>query len=339
MAIIDTELLIYRAAVNNDTASNGGRMSSTQATSGSIGNGFPNVDQTERTTGSTKYRKLFWKIANDNDLAYQNPKFWINIVTPGDDIIGITGGNPTNIQSDLTGSEDYYGGGVLNSNIIIGATSCVVLVESWALMEVFRIGDKVRISDMETLGVLDVNGTGNEEFVILDSVTPAGNLITLAWTGGLVNGYVTTGAGTGVSSVVEPSDVIGSFDSFVVTSAAGLYDEITNPIAVDSIGGVYDTWTLTFTSPSVFSCVGTIEGNLGSGSIGASFAPINTNFSKPYFTMDSAGWSGSLLAGDLVTFTTYPASWSFWAKRIVPIGASPTSPDNWTVATIGDTSA
>ena len=61
MPILDNEIIWRPAALMSDTvpAQNGGRMTLSQLVSGVKNNLFPDVSQSERTAGSTKWRKAF----------------------------------------------------------------------------------------------------------------------------------------------------------------------------------------------------------------------------------------------------------------------------------------
>lgn len=336
MAILQSELKLYRAEVVNDTGTNGGIMSINEAASGVANNLFPDVTEAERSSGVIRYRKGFYKVANDADLGLSSPRVFIPFNTDANDMVVMFAGTQDNIQSafDPTTASvpDQYGCGQLNANISAAATSLVVAVEDWTNAVIFRIGDNVRISDQATVG-----GAGNEEFVTLDSVTPAGNLITLTWTGGLTNGY--TAASTKVSSVYEPTGPIQATAdaSYTVTSASGTYNEGGFPVEGDNIGGVYDDWTLTFTSATAFDCVGTNSGAVGSGAIGSDFQPTNGDFAVPYFILRTAGWGGTWATNDTLQFTTQPAAVPLWFKQVVPAGASIVAGNSFEVAIDGQT--
>ena len=68
--------------------------------------------------------------------------------------------------------------------------------------------------------------------------------------------------------------------------------------------------------------LGDMVGALGTGNLSADLEPVNSDFSRPYFTLRSAGFSGSFVAGDSIIFQTHPTAMPLWLKEIVPKGAS-----------------
>lgn len=319
MPITNTELLLYKAAEMSDASTNGGRMSANVITTAVKGNVWSDVSQSERIVGSNKFRKVFPKVANDADLTLSNPKLFIEAQTGADDRVNFFVGTQTDQQTDITGSERLYGGATANAMIGIGAATIDVLQENGADV-IFADGDTIRISDKT-----DINDVGgSEEFVTIDTggvSAPTGDVRTLTIVApGPLNAYA-SGLGTKVSSVYEPTDIVSAFSSFVITSSLGTYVTGGNLI-VDNIGGIQQDWTLTFTSATAFDLTGDTLGAVASGNISSTFAPNNTDFTKPYFSMNSAGWGGTYVGGDTITFTTTPASVPIWLERTVPAGAA-----------------
>ena len=336
MPIQSSELLFYKSDVVSDATSNGGRMSATAIPDGVKNNVWPDVPQGERTAGSTKYRKVFIKVANDADITLVDPRVFIETPTPGDDRVLIFPGTQTDTQGDLTGSERLYGAGGLDANVSAGATTLAVNCEA-AADAIFQNGDLIRISDKD--GVGDANG--NVDFIRLaatNAVSWNGGKATLTFAAGqsLLTGY--TAASTRVASVIEAADVAASVDGWTETSTSGTYDETTHPVVTDSIGTIEQTWTITFSNATTFTCVGNTLGSVGGGTIGGGdFAPNNADFSKPYFTLtDSGGWGGTWASGDTLDFTTHPAAIPVWEKRIVPAGANSLSANKVVLAITGE---
>lgn len=319
MPITNTELLLYKAAEFSDSPTNGGRMSANVITSAVKGNVWPDVSQSERTAGSNKFRKVYPKVANDADLTLSNPKIFIETNTGADDRVNFFAGTQIDTQTDITGSERIFGGATANTAIAIGAATIDVLMEKGADL-IFVQGDTLRISDKTSVN--DVGG--KEEFVTISTggvSAPTGDVRTLTIDApGPVNSFL-TGIGTKISSVYEPANIVSAFSSFVITSSLGTYVTASNLI-VDNIGGIQQNWTLTFTSATAFDLTGDTLGAVGSGNISSTFAPNNTDFTKPYFSMNSAGWGGTYVAADTITFTTAPASVPLWLERTVPAGAA-----------------
>jgi hypothetical protein len=328
MSIIAAELVWRKPLEVSDAGTNGGRMGHLAITSGVKNNIFPDVPQSERTAGSTKYRKAFIHVANDADLSLVAPKVFVESRTPGDDHVVFVVGTQTDTQSALSGSEQRYGQGQLNGNVSGGTNTITVAVED-AANAIFVNGMKIRISDKAT-----INGAGNEEYVTI-SGTPSyvGNVATIVLTTNLANGY--SAASTKVSSVYEPADVTTAISNWVETGT-GTYNESTYPVLGDNISTIEQVWTLTFTSASAFSVVGDTVGSVGNGNTGSDFAPTNSNYSKPYFTLRSAGWGGTWTTGNTIVFRTSPAAIPLWYRRVVPIGANSLSGNSVIVAVDGE---
>ena len=324
MAVLTSEVKFYRSAVVSDSAANGGRMGIIESVSGVSQNVFPDVPEAERVAGSTKYRKLFVKIENPNEEALLNTFLFLNQITPADDEMRFFPGTQTDVQSDI-GSPDLYGVGQLQATVLAAVSTFVVTVEDWSAGAIFRDGDTIRISD----------GTNEEIHVISGAPTPAGNNITIDIVGALANGY--NSSNTFISSGIDLGDLVGSFDTWVETTGAGTYAEATpGNVVVDSIGGVEQDWTLTFTNSTNFGLVGNTLGSVGSGSIGGDFAPNNANFSRPYLTILSAGWGGTWATGNTITFSTRPASPGIWYERVVPAGAAALAANSISNVVVGE---
>lgn len=330
MTIQAGELVWRRPQESSDVGSNGGRMTSTVNPSGVKNNTWPDVPAAEREAGSTKYRKVFIHVSNDDDLTLIAPKVFVETRTPGDDNVTFIAATQRNKQSAITGSEQKYGAGVLNATVAAGATTIQVAVEDAALA-IFANGMKIRVSDKAS-----VSGTGNEEYVTINGVPSyAGNVATLTFTPALANGYAAPA--TKVSSVYEPGDVKATFSNFTVnTVGSGDYDSSSYPILLDHIASVEQDWTLTFTSATAYTISGDEIGAVGSGNISAGATPLNPNYAKPYFTIQPAGFSGVFQAGDAISFTTSPAAVPLFYRRQVPAGAASLSGNSVVVAIDGE---
>lgn len=316
MSIVASEIIWRKPAEVSDAGTNGGLMTSTASPSGVKNNLLPDVPQAERTAGSTKYRKAFIHIANDSDLALIGPKIFVMAPTPGDDRVLIFPGTQTNTQTSITGSEQLYGAGTLNANVSAAATTCTALVEA-AVDAIFKTGMTVRISDKQT-----IDGAGNEQYLTLSAdATYVGNVATLTFTTTPLAYAFTAATPTYVSSCIVPGDIQTSISNWVETGA-GTYDETTYPVLGDSISSIYQLWTLTFSSATAFTVSGDTIGSVGAGTTSSNFAPSNPAYSKPYFTLRSAGFGGTWANGNTIVFRTSPASTAIWYKRIVPAAAN-----------------
>lgn len=336
MAAITAAELVWRLpAVVNDTTTNGGRMTGTAITTAAKNNIFPDVSQAERAAGSTKYRKVFIHVSNDDETDLQQPKVFVETQTPGDDSVAIFAG--TQRDTDATkNNTDLYGAGQLDVSLSGGESAVDVLVEfgqdGVTPLVLFRAGETIRISDKT-----DVNDVvGNEEFHTILSVTgPVGSVYTVNLDGTTVgNAYVNTA--TRVASLYEPATVTS-----VIGNLGGSY---TGTVTIgngttDHIGTVEQDWTVTFTDATNFTVVGDVVGAVGGGDVGTTFSPNNPSHTKPYFNLPPSFWGGTFTASDTVTFTTNPASIPVWYQRMVPAGASSLTGNKVIVAVDGESAS
>lgn len=327
MSIVGAELKFYKSEVFNDTGTNGGRMSTTESVSAVIGNMFPDASEAERIAGSDKYRKLFMKNANDDDLILHNPKIYIENYTPGQDEVFLAAGTQTDTQDTFTGgSPSYFGAGQLNTNYTAGDPTIEVSVHDGSII-LFRNGDSIRVSDKT-----DINDTGNNAEYRTVSGTPnvVGNLVTITLSAALDNSY--SSSDTRVTSLYEPSDVTPSIDNDIVTTAgSGTFNKA--EVTLDNIGSIEQSITLTFTSSSQFNASSDVAGSLGTGSVGSTFAPTNADFSKPYFSIPASAWGGTYATNDTVTFDTHPAAVPLWYYRNIPAG-TPSQANNKVITVV-----
>ena len=329
MTIVAAEIKWFKAQEHSDAGTNGGHMSANESVSGVKNNIWPDVPQAEREAGSTKYRKMFIKVGNVDNLALQASKLFVENYTAGEDAVVIFPGNQSNVQSELTGTERVYGCGKLDADIAAGTTTITVLVEDAAL-DYFRDGDLIRISDQA-----DVGSAGNVEYATVSGApTYVGNVATVTLAAGTGASY--SAANTRVASVIDAGTIAALADVAVVTSAGGTFDDTGFPVVVDAVGGVEDDWTLTFTSSTQFSIVGTRSGDVGTGTISTETSPVNSAFGEPFFSIDPAAFGGSFAAGDTIQFSTHPAAYPLWYKRVVPAGAGSLGGNKVTVAVDGE---
>lgn len=329
MAIQRTDLVYLRAAVNNDTNSNGGEMSSAVIVDAVSGNIFPTIAQAERIAGSTKYRKVFIKNKEVNDLALYNAKVFIENPTPAGDKVYLQAATLTDVQSAISGR--MYGCGWLNANAAIAATSITVLTEDGNI-PIFVIGDELRISNKTDVD----DGTGVDEYVTISTVSYAGDIATITFTPALDNAFSAAGQATRVSSLLPLGTLTATATTPTVTSVAGLFDSVTYPVVVNNVGTVRQNWTLTFTNATTFSIVGDTLGNLGTGNVGSGATPFNTLQNAPYFTLNANGFSGTFVTGNTLTFSTAPSAKAIWFKRIVPANTASFTGNTFVVVIEGE---
>lgn len=343
MTIQDNEIQMYKSEVVSEDGTNGGRIDNdAQVISGVVSNVWPVVYKAERDAGGTKYRKTFWKVSNDDDETLLSAQVWIDIITQADDWVVFFAATQTNTASGIVGTEAKYGCGTLNSNISSGASSIVVAVEDESLATgndaIFRVGDNIRITNKDTPSSL----TGTEELIEISSVSNVGVLVTIGLATNTTNAYNTDDNtyGTRVMSVYEPGDIATSVDTYVVTTAGdGDFDDSTYPVTGDNIATIEQTVTLTFSNSTDFVATSNVSGiSLGTGSTASDFSPSNPDYTKPYFTVPSDGWTGTWASGDTLVFTTHPATIPIWQKRVVPAGSSSLSGNRTVLVCSGESS-
>lgn len=322
MTILATELVWRRAAENSDLDTNGGAITATAIPNSVKNNMFPDISQSERANGLTRYRKTAIHVANDSDLALLNAKVFVETVTPGEDYVTFFPAEGIDTQADIVGDEREYGGGRLNASVAIGATSIQVMVENGAI-PIFQDGDLIRISNKATVS----SETGTTEYATVTGAPSVnGDVVTLTLTEGVANGY--SNANTRVASVyIAPARIEAEATAPVVTSATG--GAYSGSVQADGIGSIAEDWTLTFTSPTAFIISGATKGQVGTGSTLSTTSPANPNFSKPYWTLSPAGFSGTFAINDTITFTTTPAHLPLWYKQVVPAGSASITGNNF----------
>jgi len=311
MPITSDELKVYKAEDMTDAPTCGGRMSAHESVTGVRNNIFPDAYDAERTAGSTKYRKVFWKVADPEGLSLMNARIHMTKPSTGEDWVTMFPGTQRDHVTDITGSERQYGVGVLAADVSTGQNTITVTLEDDSLAGIFQDGDTIWIGD-----------AANFEYHENVTVSISGSTVTITLQSGdvLLNDY--SADTTYVASVITVAEISTSWDNWSESSSSGAYDETTYPVELNNIGTVEQTWTITFLNSTQFTCEGDTLGTVGSGDINTDFSPTNPDFGVPYFTLRAAGWSGTWEAGDTITFQTHPAAFPIWFKRVIPAGAA-----------------
>lgn len=320
MALLDAEIVWRPSALISDStpAQNGGRMAYTQMVTGMKNNLFPDVSQSERTAGATKFRKAFIHLYNTANTALTTVKVFLDALTAGGDYVTFLPGTATDTEDAATGRR--YGIGTLNNNVSVSGTSCQVLCEhyaDYATDTIFRVGDTVRISNQPSTG-----GAGTTDWVLLSAVSWDTTHVTLTFTTTpLANAY-TAGVGVLVSGVYTVASIAAGVNTVVKTSTLGTFDSTTvGNLVCQHKGGIADAWTITMLTATTFSVAGVAAGAIaGTGSIASDYSPTNAATGTPYFTLKSICWGGTFAAADTVTFNTTQASLPIWYRRRVPAG-------------------
>jgi hypothetical protein len=331
--MLNIDLKFYKSLVVNNLSTNGGRMAGSTGVinTGELQNVFPHVFKAEREAGSTLYRKILCKNADDADGTLFSGAFCIDGNTLGDDWVCFWVGTQRDTQADITGSERKYGGG-LSTTVITGGTTTTVTVEvkSSTMTGVFVDGDQVRISNKATPDSL----TGTEQWMtITGTPTVVGSEVTMTFTAAPTDTYA---VGAKVSSIYEPGDITTSLGTITETSSAGTYNTTTAEWILDNIGTTDEDLVFTFTDSTHFTCVGDSLGTLGSGIIGTEFVVTNSSFSKPRFTVPAGFFTGTWATGETLSRTIHPSAVALWEKKVTPAGASSISNNKITLIMSGE---
>ena len=336
--MLDSDIKTYHAEEVSSASTNGGKRGYTQVISGVVNNVWANVPKAERLAGSTTYRKMFTVAADDTDGTLVDAKEYIDNPTAAEDWVIAFEGTASDTQADISASARKYGSANIKSDITAGVSTFTVTVEDVSLTTgndlIFADGDKIRLTDKTTPDAT----AGNEEFLTISGTpTVSGNDVTITVAESIANGYLSAD-GARAMALIDIGDVECSVDTFAVTSISGTYDDASYPVITDNIGSYTDSVTLTFTDATNFTGTSSVGLTYGSGTVSADFTPTNPNNSKPYFTLESAGFGGTFASGDTVTFNVVDASFSYWLKRVVPASCSSLSSNSVTSVTTGESS-
>lgn len=327
-----TDLQLYKTKTN-------GRMSDDEILTGVVQNLFTHVSSSQRTAGYFDYYKMWWQVADDDDGVGVDPEIYWDFPTLSDDdyVMFFDLADRTAIE-DVPGyatgndTEDKYGTAYLAAAITAGDQTFDVTVKNSAMASgndvIFRDGDTIKITNKTT----DTSLSGDEEIHTLNGAPVVASdgitmTLTIADSGGFANSYAADGV-VRVRSIFEPSsDLETSYSSFSVntvnSSSDADYDDTLYPPVLDNIGTVDEDWTLYFTDATHFRLDGDSLGTgVDTGDTATDFEPSNAGRSRPYFKLEQAGFSGTYIAGDTVTFTTKPAAKGLGVKRVVPAGSA-----------------
>lgn len=324
MPILDSEIVWRTAALNSDTtpSQNGGRMTAILSASGVKNNLLPDVSNTGRLAGETRWRKAFIHVASAVDTPLTDVRIYIAEPTAGGDAVTLAPGTQTDAEDQIAGRA--YG--VVRGDVTGGITSLAATLEAGiAALQPFRAGDTVAITQGASV-----------DWKTLTAATYSGDTVTLTFDAPLAGGGIPMPAF--IASVIRVPSVQASISNWTETSAAGTYDELNFGNAVaHNLGSIEQNWTITFTSATEFTCTGDIVGALRIGNITGTYSEPNPALqSVPYFTLRPTGWGGTWAAGDRITFRTSPASIPLWYRRDVPAGIAGIANDAVTVLIQGE---
>lgn len=328
------DLRIYKAATMNDLAGNGGLMSANRSISGASTNLFPRTTLDERTAGvAYRLRKAFYKMCDAADTPFYNAHIIPFLGTPALDYVTYFAGTQTDIQSDVLAagisSYDHYGAGLLNQSVSAGGQTLIVDCAA-ATPVIFRVGDMIHVSNKT-----DYTGTGDSEYLTVDTVSYVGPQATITVLENLSNSYTHTV--TTVSSVYEHGTLqYTAVEDSSSIAGDGAINYADTDFVVTHLSGVYEQWTLDFTSSTAFTCTGNTLGVVGSGTTGAGIAPTNPDFSDSYFVLPASAFSGTFANGDQIVWTSTPAAVPMWHNLVVPAGIGAVAGNSFTGVFAGE---
>jgi hypothetical protein len=325
MAVLSSEMLLYKSSVISNDPLNGNVISDTLVINGALNGVFENVSPAELIAGKTQLRKLFRCNRNPTNQSIGDVLLY-NTPTGADTYVRVFAGTDSDVEGGLTGSETRYGTGLATADILVAATAISLTTEGPG-GDIFRIGDMVVIRDT-TASNFEV-----AEILTVTVNTPTSTDITL--TAGTSGSYALASSAS-VSSAIEVGVLNATATSVAVTSVSGTYDDVGSPITASNAGGVIDTWTVTFTTAVDFTVAGATTGAVGGGNTSGDFAPNNPGLSAPYFTLLASGFGGTFAALDTLIFSTTSSCSAFWAELVVPAGtAGQALPDSVSLCSYG----
>lgn len=301
---------MYKSAQVSDDNSNGGLLSPVRALSTVKNNIFPDVTDSDRLLGVTRYRKVFCKVDSSINIPVSDFKVVMSANTPAQDYVVMMKGTQRDVQSDIIANPGrIHAACKLIDSVVVGQTQFQVLLEDTNLLDALQTGDTIWLGDYET-------GEFHEDISVDISDTQV--TITLDSGDQVLNNY--NKINSYVCTVMEYGELSTSFDSVVINSVSGHFDASITTVLLDNIGTIEQDWTITMVNTNQFTCSGHTVGHIGMGYIDSTFAPENPDFQKPYFTILDSAWSGSWISNDSVKITTHPITAPIWLKNVVPTG-------------------
>lgn len=114
------------------------------------------------------------------------------------------------------------------------------------------------------------------------------------------------------------------------------YNSAQYPVLVENGSCIQQRWALIFTSTTAFRVVGETLGQIATGSINETLAPVNPNTGRPYFTLNLLGWGGGWATGNVLRYPTVAANFPIDIARTILQSADSTASDRFALAIRGD---
>lgn len=331
MSLQSGDVILYRASlVSDDNASlNGGRNNGIVVVSNTKGL-LPDVYSAARAAGVTHVRKVFARNAATDLTPALNTRVFLSQPSTGDDHMLLRPSTHTETLGQVLAATRYYGVGTLSAAAATGAFTLVVKLEhaSQAVLTPFKGGDMIRVAQ-PSKGY-------DPDYLTVSGVAYADGNVTLTLSQGVTRDWTPAAGAVFVSSCLPgPATLVSTVSAPTTASANGAF----GAVIPDAAGAAYQRWTITITNASTgaFRLDGDSLGSgVATGTIGTDFAPINADFSAPYFTIKSTAWSGVWASGDTLVFTTTPGDIPVWIYAITPAGAGSTAADISVLAFAGE---
>ncbi len=322
--MLDSDIKFFRGSGRtNDPATNGGRMTAEQVTSGVPGNVWDVIRSTSRIAQTQEWEKVFCVNHNSSNEVGYSPKIYLDgDPAAGDDWAYFVPSTQRGYQSDLTGSEEKYVAGQLKTAITDVATTAVVAMKDAEQAAAWKNGDTVRFQSARA-------GASPTKVDVTLTAAPiiAGLDVTLSFAA-IGTAFA---EGTSVSRVYAPSAPVKP--TLDTTSHTGGADVDSGQINLDNRGTVEQTWTLTLLAgATTYTLVGDELGNVGTGDISTVFEPDNPDYSQPYVSIPPAAFAGLTLAeGDTFTFQTHPSGVPIFLFKENPANAALVNSNSFSV--------
>lgn len=309
MPISASNVQFYKANVNDDSAANGGHISATLVVDGVKNNIFPDASKSERTAGSTKYRKVFLSLRNPDDTKAIDVKLYVMRPTQANDAVLMVECDKDATQADITPSTKRYGAGALVSAAAALSTTLTVLPEQ-SVHSIYRVGDTIAITTRN-----ETAPTAVIEYYTLTAVADSGANKLLTLDRGLKTAMPVGAIVTSCVFIPEFGAAVGSTAAALTT---GSFDF--SAIKPNHAGCIEDVFTISInTTTSEFTMTSIKHGlTTWSGNVASDFSPFNPENNQPFFTIPAGSFSGTLTANDVISFATTAADYPVFLERIIP---------------------
>ncbi len=312
----------------------GGVPGFTQAISGQGGNLIPLALPSDLSAGREMYRKLCFRIADSNNGTGAE-----SILRKWAEISGLYAYSclfPVSrdfLNSEIIGTEDKYGTGVLKDTVLSTDTQIVVTVRSSSLAS----GNDSIAKDTYNISICDVSqgptadDTLQVKKIISGAPSVSGVDLTITLDSAVGRDF---DAGALVQTYPDAVDISTSKSNKVVTSSAGTFD--LDAVTLSNVGGCTGQITLTFTTTTNYNGTCDFPGGIvienssslgGTQAISVEFQPLNRFNSSPVIIIPPAAFGGTYAPGDTITFDFEGAEFCFVEKHTIPAGAVSVSGD------------